>query len=180
VLQLLHGRKDGGFGQLQSLFLNFWSTGVAVGDLDADGYADLVGSQGIWWAPEYTRVAVFLNRSPTWSTLGHALPSSDGVPLLAGAGEPIPDQLVSVTASLVTPPALGLLFTGFGTGFTAFQGGVLVPTPEVVVPMRPNLALEQRWPQGIPPGTPVYLQAWFQSLATGEVSASNALVTLAQ
>jgi hypothetical protein len=87
---------------------------------------------------------------------------------------------VIVTSSLGPAPSLGMLFIGLSAPFAPFQGGVLVPSPDVVVPVRADFELAQRWPKGVPAGTPVYLQVWFQSLATGEVSASNALVTIAQ
>src|SRR5262249_36069028 len=81
---------------------------------------------------------------------------------------------------LVSGPAAGFLIVGFAAPFASFAGGVLVPSPDAAVPIMADLPLSARWPKGIPAGTPLYLQAWFKSLATGEFSATNALVTIPQ
>jgi hypothetical protein len=100
--------------------------------------------------------------------------------LLSGNGDPVAGQLVTVGTSFVDTPALGMLIAGVSTGFTPFHDGVLVPTATLALPIAANTSFTQAWPAGIPAGTPLYLQAWFKSLLTGEVSATNALVTLAQ
>jgi FG-GAP-like repeat len=175
AVEILHGAPGGLPGQRVGVRSGGTSVGVAVADFDANGHPDLAVALA-----DQPHVRVHLSRAATWSTLGQALPSPAGVPLLTGVGEPIPDQLVIVTSSLGPAPSLGMLFIGLSAPFAPFQGGVLVPSPDVVVPVRADFELAQRWPKGVPAGTPVYLQVWFQSLATGEVSASNALVTIAQ
>jgi hypothetical protein len=174
-VEILHGASGGLPGQRVGVRSGGTPVGVAVADFDGNGHPDLAVALA-----DQPHVRVHLSRAAVWSTLGQALPSSEGVPLLTGAGEPVPDQLATVTASLAPAPAAGVLIVGFQAPFASFAGGVLVPSPDAAVPIVADLPLSARWPKGIPAGTPVYLQAWFQSLATGEVSASNALVTIAQ
>jgi hypothetical protein len=174
-VEILHGAAGGLPGQRVGVRSGGTPVGVAVADFDGNGHPDLAVALA-----DQPHVRVHLSRAATWSTLGQALPSSEGVPLLSGAGDPVPDQLVSVTASLVADPAVGFLVVGFEAPFAGLAGGVLVPSPDAVMPITADLPLSARWPKDIPAGTPLYLQAWFQSLATGEVSATNALVTIAQ
>jgi hypothetical protein len=69
-----------------------------------------------------------------------------------------------------------LLVAGLSTAYEPWQGGVLVPAPDVVRPIDPGGGLEGRWPAGIPAGTPVTFQAWFSG--PGGVGATNGLVTV--
>ena len=80
------------------------------------------------------------------------------------------------------PVHFGLLFMGLDTVMQPFFGGTLVLHVDVSVPMRPGFPLSGRWPAGLEAGTPVYFQAWFATPAAGggAVSATNALVTIAQ
>ncbi len=173
--ELVHSSPGAAFTERVPLRAGGPVSGLDLADFDGDGFPDIVAS-----LPDKPHLLVHLNRSGDWTTLGHALPSSEGVPLLKGSGAPVPDQLVSVTASLVPPSSLGVLFIGLGTGFLPLQGGLLVPVPGAVVPILPDQPITDRWPAELPAGAPVYVQAWFQSLVTGEVSASNALVTIGQ
>lgn len=173
-VEILHGAAGGLPGQRVGIRSGGMPSGLAIADFDGNGHPDLAVS-----LLDATHVRVHLSRAATWSTLGEALPSSSGMPLLSGSGEPVPDQLTTVTASLVPEPSLGYLVVSFEAAFTSFAGGVLVPSPDAVLSIAPDVPLSARWPKGIPAGTPVYLQAWFKSLATGEFSATNALVTIA-
>lgn len=175
VIQFHHGLPNGTWSASHELRTGAAPSGAAVADFDQDGFPDVAVSH-----KAETNVRIYLNRSPDWATLGHALPSASVVPLLEGAGAAAPDQLVQLSTSLAAGPALGLLFVGFDATFEPFQGGLLVPSIDAVVPIRPQDTLADRWPNGIPPGTPVYVQAWFATLGGGEVSATNALVTIAQ
>ena len=58
------------------------------------------------------------------------------------------------------------LVLGADAAFAPLQGGVLVPSPDVVVgglvtDAAGGLALSGHWPPGMAPGTALVLQAWF-------------------
>ena len=151
---------------------------VAVADFNEDGFPDIAAAQS-----ESPSVAILLNQSTTWATLGHdsAPPSGGSAPLLTGSGTPVADQGIVLQAAspLLQAGQPGLLVVGFDTDYSPFQGGVLVPAAQGQTPMRVGAPLISRWPKGIAAGTPVYAQALF-ALPDGDVVASNALVVLAQ
>lgn len=76
------------------------------------------------------------------------------------------------------PGVAGSLVIGATTFSAPFHGGVLVPSPDVIVPIVPggggNWVSTFRWPVGA--SEPLILQAWFPDAGspTG-FSASNAL-----
>ena len=77
------------------------------------------------------------------------------------------------------PAALVLGLAGL---YAPFKGGVLVPSPDLLVPglltdTAGALALSGLWPPGVPAGLDVYLQAWIQDVtAVGGLAGSNGIV----
>ena len=106
-------------------------------------------------------------------------------PVLTGSGPLEIGQLVYIDLAL--PDLTGLTATAYyvmgrNQYLGVFQGGVLVPTPEVVIPTPvdttgPTFGIKKKgdWPVGMPSGTVLYLQYWvYTGPGTGYIS-SNAL-----
>jgi len=113
-----------------------------------------------------------------WISLGNGLAGSFDVPFLWGTGALEPDAPVTVMLSAAQPGVAGSLVIGASTLSTPFHGGVLVPSPDVIVPVVPddsgNWAATFRWPVGA--SEPLTLQAWFPDAGSRSgFSASNAL-----
>jgi len=113
-----------------------------------------------------------------WISLGGGLTGSFGVPFLWGAGALKSDAPVNVMLSGAQPGAAGSLVIGATTLTVPFHGGVLVPSPDVIVPIVPddggNWSSTFRWPVGA--SEPLTLQAWFPDAGSlSGFSASNAL-----
>jgi len=118
-----------------------------------------------------------------WKDLGHGLPGSLGVPVLAGEGEwaLVPQGFIGL--GRVAPGLPVALVIGASELDAPFKGGVLVPAPLAVVPLVMGagpLVLPANAPAGVPHGTSFYLQAWVSDPAGPKgFAASNGLkVTL--
>lgn len=90
-----------------------------------------------------------------------------GTPTLLGDGLLSAGECYSVTVA-DGPPGAGLhLVLGLTQLSQPFKGGVLVPTPDVILSglsLDPNgeWSLVSDWPTGIPSGAPLWMQAWIQ------------------
>ena len=70
---------------------------------------------------------------------------------------------------------------GFDELSMPFKGGLLVPSPDVIVKIRTNVVTVFRWPAGAPVGSSLYFQAWLRPHAgPGKASGSNALRGITQ
>jgi len=169
-----HGLANGTFGK-PPIVLSIPSGSTAVqritGDVDGDGRPDVValidGGPG---PTASSALAVSLNHTyPAGgpiTDLGHALIGSHGWPIQLVDG-----NLVGGTdfgLSLAGAPPTGVIFEvlGFSAVFAPFKGGLLVPSPDVLVGpliagIGGTLSLATTWPIGIPPGTSIFLQGWF-------------------
>jgi hypothetical protein len=116
---------------------------------------------------------------PYWALLGNALAGSAGTPSLRGLGVLQPGEPMSVALSMAKPGAAAALVIGFGAGNIPFKGGVLVPTPDLVLAGLPvsgagTLSLAGTWPAGVT--VPVFMQAWIADSAGPQgFAASNGL-----
>jgi hypothetical protein len=166
-LAVLRGLSGDAFAPAQAYVLGPGERAAALLDVNEDGRLDLVaalhGKQAL---------AILTNVLPDFPSLGYQHAASFGTPHMVTTGTPVPDEKVSFTATGVKSPALGALFIGLDFAPTAFAGGTLVPSPDVILPMQPGVALSGRWPD-LPAGTTVFAQAWFAHGA--EVAATNAI-----
>jgi hypothetical protein len=168
-------QPDGSLGFMLRVPTEPRTTASAVADFDGDGFPDLVA-----FSDASDQPAVFLNRSETWATLGFGTPGASVSPLLRGQGTPAPDQLVSIEVSHVPSPSLALLIVGLEATFDDGPTGLLVPSADAVFALATPGVAVSRWPPGLLPGAPVYLQALVKPFAGSDVAISNALVVLAQ
>ena len=117
----------------------------------------------------------------TWSDLGGAMLGSNGFPTLEGSGPLTGGSANQVRLARALPGAPCWFVLGFGTLDAAFKGGVLVPTPDLVldgfvVGPTATLDLPFTWPAGVPAGAVLVSQAWISDPAGPKgFAASNGL-----
>jgi WD40 repeat protein len=142
------------------------------------GFATAIGAEGVprvKFAPNNKTFAYGRNdgtiavaRNPyafVWTDLGSGLAGGGGVPNLKGAGTLEPASSVEVTLKNALPNSASALVIGLTSVGLPLYGGLLVPSPDVVIAPLPTgssggWSLASTWPAGVPSGTSIYLQAW--------------------
>jgi hypothetical protein len=94
------------------------------------------------------------------------LAGTNGVPQLLGAGTLEPGSPVRVNLASGLPNGLATLIIGFSAVHQPFKGGVLIPSPDVVLGGLPmngtgSLVVSSSFPPGIPGGLSFFFQVWF-------------------
>jgi len=123
---------------------------------------------------------MLLGPSP-WGYLGGAIAGSAGAPLLAGSGNLVGGQPVTLTLTAAKALTPVTLIIGLSTLSAPFKGGVLVPNPTLLIfGLQTNahgtLALSATWPSGLPSGFTFYSQYWIPDPAgPAGFAASNGL-----
>jgi hypothetical protein len=145
--------------------------GLVIADLDVDGLPDV--------AVHVLTTTLFLDALGPWIDIGQSKPTVSGAPALAGSGTPAAGQTVTLQISGLAAGLPGQLFLGSSPAQLSLKGGHLVPSPEVLLLVNVGTPLSGPWPAGVPVGTALYLQAWFEP-APDEIAASNALVVIAE
>ncbi|MHC5211074.1 MAG: hypothetical protein ACYTG2_10185 [Planctomycetota bacterium] len=118
---------------------------------------------------------------PVWADLGNALAGTHGDPSLVGQGTLIGCNPLGLTLSNALENSSTALVVGLSTLGAPFKGGVLVPSPDILLlglPTDPagSLTLGASWPGGIPPGFTFTFQHWITDAAGPQgLSASNAV-----
>lgn len=120
-----------------------------------------------------------------WLDLGGAVAGFGGMaPELSGHGALTPGAETTLTLREGAPSAPAVLVLGFSSLGAPFLGGVLQPSPDVllglVLDAQGRFEVSWPWPADIPTGAPHLLQAWVQDAqAVAGWSASNGLSALA-
>ncbi len=116
--------------------------------------------------------------------LSGALAGTNGEPVLAGSGDLIGGQDVTLSLSSALANSAATLVVGLDRADLPFKGGVIVPDPALFVPGLPTdgagtLDLVGLWPVGLPPEFQLYLQFWVVDPGAPKgLSASNALLAV--
>jgi len=116
-----------------------------------------------------------------WTDLGNGLAGSSGMPALLCEGTLIAGDAVRLTLSNTTAGSTGLLVIGLSAVNTPIAGGLLVPSPTLLLPIATDgageLTIATHLPIGVPVGTTIYLQNWLNDIG-GPFgwSASNAVL----
>jgi len=110
-------------------------------------------------------VDVFIPEDHPWSALGDGLPGTDGTtPYLSAFGTLAAGSPLRLLLEDAPPSATASLVAGLALLGVPFKGGVLVPAPDLVVPVPTNATgtaqVEGTWPAGVPGGTALLVQAW--------------------
>jgi hypothetical protein len=99
-----------------------------------------------------------------WSSLGTALAGIKGLPLIAGHGPLTAGSTNDVALTKARQNVTAFLVVGLSPLEAPFKGGVLVPNPDVVVPVPTgalgSAVLPFTWPAAIPSGFTIFLQYW--------------------
>jgi hypothetical protein len=110
------------------------------------------------------RIAGSLTIHATWFDLGHALSGTGGEPLLQGAGTLAGGEPMSLSLSGALPGGTAFLVIGFAALQAPLKGGVLVPSPDIVLPLTIDafgeLVLSAPWPAGLPGDLAIHFQHW--------------------
>lgn len=141
-------------------------TGEIVGEAKA--------SDGFFHAVKWTVT------STKWTDLGHGLAGTKGVPVLQGVGSLTAGSTISVELTNARNSAPAWILFGMSTLDLPFAGGVLVPSPSLIIPTTTSSAgildVSFGLPSALPGGLSVFAQVWLLDPA-GIVgfAASNAI-----
>jgi len=160
-----------------------FGTAVAgAGDRDGDGLAEIaIGVPGLDGSGTDVGGVVFQDFFVNWIELGEGVAGTHGVPRLEGQGLLLAQTPMSVTLSGALEFTPATLVIGFSQLGAAFKGGVLLPSPEIVMSGLPTkggggFTLSATWPSGVPSGFELFLQAWLPDPAAPQgFAATNAL-----
>ena len=123
---------------------------------DGDILAQNVHCDGTLGAPDLTA---------HWTDLGQGLAGTNGVPTLAGQGTLCPGAPFTITLAGARTNAGATILAGLSAVSSPFKGGVLVPSPDIVVAglttgPSGSFALGSDWPTNLPSGFALILQVW--------------------
>ncbi|HZL98959.1 MAG TPA: hypothetical protein VFD43_01795 [Planctomycetota bacterium] len=159
---------------------------VAIDDpwvLVGDPYQSPHGVTGPWsYYGQAGAAFVFDASGQTWDSAGGVLPSTWGPPILVGQGEVVAGDTALLTLVAARPQSPTIMIFGLGVASAPFKGGVLVPTPDLMVPgLVTNgvggLFLHGRWPDDLASGLTFVFQAWIADAGGPHgFAASNAVV----
>lgn len=134
--------------------------------------------------PALATLRVRLRRESPWATQLGGVGGPAGAPTLQGQGDLVPSSTVSFHLSGAAPTAPTALVVGFSAVSTPFFGGVLVPSPDYVLPFTSDasgaFSLSLGVPPGLLPGTVIHAQEWLLDPAAPQaVAGTNAVVSTA-
>lgn len=120
---------------------------------------------------------------PPFATLPGGFGRPSGAPTLAGAGTLTPTHAFDLAVASGPGGGLAALVLGASALQQPLFGGILVPSPDLLVPAA--FALDAQgaatatwtWPAGVPPGTKLWFQSWMlDGGAPFGIAATNGLV----
>ena len=120
-----------------------------------------------------------------WVAVGPGVAGAAGVPVLSGVGSLSPGSQARVALADAAAHAPAVLFVGLGALGQPFHGGLLLPSPDLLLPVttdaRGAATLSGRWPASAPPGSVAYCQAWVLDVGgPGGWAASNGLAAIGE
>jgi hypothetical protein len=136
---------------------------AALGDLGDDLAPEWAAGVPNSVATTMGQVQVFASHS-AWTDLGQGLAGAAGVPQASGTGSLEPGSKLTLSLQGAKPTGTTTLILGSSAANAPFKGGVLVPSPELLLTGLPlsggALSLQGLWPVGIPSGFTLWLQFW--------------------
>ena len=104
-----------------------------------------------------------LGASP-WSLVGPGLAGTLGVPVIEGSGPLVGDEPFSIALDGAATNTTAWFVLGLSALSAPFKFGVMVPHPDLVVPLPTGpdgaLLLPGTWPAGVPSGVSIWAQWW--------------------
>lgn len=142
----------------------------ALADADYDGPM-ILQTFGITGDPDHlqdsiTQYAEYLALvDDPWTDVRSALAGVSGLPQLVGIGTLIGGAPVSLGLSNARPNSTAVLVLGVSLLSAPFKGGILVPTPDLIVAGLTTdgsgaLHIDFLWPAAIPSGSMFWVQLW--------------------
>ncbi|MFN0206995.1 MAG: hypothetical protein ACKVS6_11900 [Planctomycetota bacterium] len=125
-----------------------------------------------------------LSSASPWTDLGQGLAGTNGIAVLTGAGTLAHNTQMGLVLTGALPNTVGIWIAGTSAANMPLEGGILVPSPDENVIFSTDSNGDSNflftWPPTFPPGTTVYVQAWFIDAGSigGLVAASNAIVAV--
>lgn len=118
-----------------------------------------------------------------WTDFGNGLAGTTGLPLLIGSGSLTAGSMLHWSMSNAAPSANGFLVVGFSQIHHPFAGGMIVPAPDIVVPIVTNSLgqtnLDLFVPSPPPSGVTVTTQIWIlDPIGVAGFAASNAIAAI--
>ena len=159
-----------------------WMEMSDTGDLDGDGFVDIVAVDTSGSPSEFDTV-VLLNRLESgWTDLGGGVAGALGVPALTGTGPLFPGSAAAIRLDGVLPATAMLGLASFTSAPTPFYGGTLHANPPLVSLLffsgaAGALETGLTWPAEFTSGVEVFVQfAAVDGAAPFGVALSNGLV----
>lgn len=123
--------------------------------------------------------ATVRTQGPVFHTLGNGTSGTNGVPLLGGSGSLKPGSALHLRVASARPSTAGALILGPRQLHAPFLGHVLVPAPDLALPVGTDatgaVSLQAVWP-GAPQATRFYAQAWvIDSVGPSGLASTNGL-----
>ncbi len=139
-----------------------------------------VVSAGVDASQVYLSLRFANDVGPLWIDQRHSLAGSAGTAHLAGTGTLDPGSLLTLNLSNAPANHATILVIGASPICRPLAGGMLVPSPDILIPLTTDAAGSWTWSQTLPattpPGTPTYFQVWWaESGGPQGRASSNAL-----
>lgn len=121
---------------------------------------------------------------PAWQTTGAGLAGTAGEPRLVGYGTPAREEPIGLGIFDGLPSGTATLVIGLDSARAPLKGGVLVPTPDLLVAGLPldasgHLEFAATWPAGIPAGLQTWYQVWIADVGAPKgFAATNGLTVI--
>ncbi len=137
--------------------------GIASGDVDGNGFPDIFMANFGGGGGEAN--FHYGNNGPQWVDLEFPLDGVAGDPTLGATGNLITAQFVSLDIANAAPNATTAMIVGATSVFVPLKGGILVPTPNVILDGFSTNALGELqlggpMPAGIQGDVELFFQAW--------------------
>lgn len=120
--------------------------------------------RGDFWVSALSEGAAVV-RSGTWHETGGALAGTFREPQVVGKGLALGGETYGLLLTGAPASTLGMHVVGLTQLNLPFLGGLLVPTPDILIPFETDAAgdahIASVWPLGLPAGVQLVFQSWF-------------------
>ena len=120
---------------------------------------------------------MFSPDSNQWTDLGNGLAGVNGVPTLEGDATLLDESVFRLDVTGAAPSAIAAWIVGASALNAPFEGGVLVPSLDIVVIFPTNgngeAMLAGTWPAAVPTGVTLWFQTWIADAAAPQGAAAT-------
>lgn len=153
-----------------------WSVGLS-GDRAVVGVIGAFGS-----AVNSGNALGFQLSGDVWTNLGLGKQGLNGVPSLIGLGDLSSESDLCLALGQAAPGAQAFLVIGLSNLSAGFKGGVLVPSPDLILSglvtdPAGQTVIDTTWPSGAADRVPLYLQFWVTDASASQLFAASNGIT---